>query len=328
MRIGVLGTMVWDRIFSRDLRSGPVEEWGGITYALGALQAAAPPDWTLVPIMKVGRDLRQRAFEFLHTLPNLDLETGTVFVDEPNNRVELRYQDRERRTERLTGGVPPWTWSEIAPVLRNIDVLYINFISGFELDLETAQRLRVGFSGPIYADIHSLLLGVDPDGIRVPKPTTQWREWIECFDIAQVNEDELALLAHFWGDPWRFAAAMVGDELRLLAVTLGARGAAYFAAPSFSGNPLQWRREGLQVNKKLSTPGSVRTEKIDAPAVPEASDPTGCGDVWGATFLMRLLRGDDPHAAMTEANRVAARNARHHGATGLHTYLKGQIGAA
>ena len=320
--------MVWDRIFSRDLRSGPVEEWGGITYALAALQAAAPPDWTIVPIMKVGRDLRHRALDFLHTLPNLDLETGIVFVDDLNNRVELRYQDQERRAERLTGGVPPWTWTEIAPLLRNLDVLYINFISGFELTLETAQRLRVGFTGPIYADIHSLLLGVDADGLRVPQPTVQWREWMQCFDIAQVNEDELGLLAHFWGDPWRFAAEAVGDELRLLAVTLGSRGAAYIAAPSFAGNPLTWRRDGLHVHKKLSTPGSVRSEKIPAPLVAEGSDPTGCGDVWGATFLMRLLLGDDVRAAITEANRVAARNAGHRGATGLHKYLKGQIGAA
>jgi sugar/nucleoside kinase (ribokinase family) len=290
--------------------------------------------------MKVGRDLRHRAFEFLRILPNLELDTGIVLVEEPNNRVELRYQDSERRCERLTGGVPPWTWDEIAPLLANIDVLYVNFIAGFELNLETAQRLRVSFSGPIYADLHSLMLGIDASGMRVPKPMADWREWIQCFDIAQVNEDELALLAHYWGDPWRFAAEVVGDELRLLVVTLGSRGAAYIKAPSFTGNPLDWRRGGLHVHKKLSTPGSAISEKIPVPAPAPATlpapatgtataegDPTGCGDVWGATFLMRLLLGDDVRAAMIEANRIAARNVQHRGATGLHLFLKGQIGA-
>lgn len=327
MRIGVVGSMVWDRIFSRDVRTGPVEEWGGISYALAALQAALPPDWRIAPIIKVGRDLRQRAVEFLQTLPNLELESGITFVDEPNNRVELRYQDRERRCERLTGGVPPWKWDEIAPLLKNIDALYVNFISGFEMELETAQRLRVGFPGPIYADVHSLLLGVDATGMRVPRPLVEWREWIHCFDIAQVNEDELELLAHYWGDPWRFAAEMVGEELRLMVVTLGARGAAYLAAPSFEGNPLTWRRAGLHVHKTLSKPGSVRSEKIAAPATPADADPTGCGDVWGATFFTRLLLGDDVRAAMIAANRCAARNVQHRGATGLHQFLKGRIGA-
>lgn len=324
MRLGVVGTMVWDRIFARDVRSGPVEEWGGVTYALSALQAAVPTDWRIVPIMKVGRDLRERAFDFLRTLPNVDLEPGILLVDEPNNRVELRYTDAERRCEQMTGGVPPWTWEEIQPLLQNVDALYVNFLSGFEMSLETAQRLRLGFAGPIYADLHSLLLGIDSSGMRVPKPLAEWRDWIHCFDIVQVNEEELGLLAHYWGDPWRFAAEVVGEELRLLVVTLGPRGAAYIASPSFKGNPLAWRHGGLHVHKKLSTPGSALTEKVAAPVMPLECDPTGSGDVWGATFFTRLLRGDDVRAAMAEANRAGARNVQHRGATGLHQFLKGR----
>ena len=36
-RVGVIGTFVWDVIHGRDLKSAPVEEWGGITYALAQL---------------------------------------------------------------------------------------------------------------------------------------------------------------------------------------------------------------------------------------------------------------------------------------------------
>lgn len=324
MRLGVVGTMVWDRIFARDVRSHPVEEWGGVTYSLSALQAAVPADWRIVPIMKVGRDLRHQAYDFLRTLPNVDAEPGLVLVDEPNNRVELRYTDAERRCELMSGGVPPWTWPEIAPLLQNIDALYVNFLSGFEMNLETAQRLRLGFHGPIYADLHSLLLGIDATGMRVPQPLERWREWIHCFDIVQVNEDELALLAHYWGDPWRFAAEAVGDELRLLLVTLGLRGAAYIAAPSFEGNPLTWRSPGLHVHKTLSRPGSVTSEKIEPAAPVYDGDPTGSGDVWGATMFTRLLLGDDVRAAIDAANRAGARNVQHRGASGLHQFLKGR----
>jgi hypothetical protein len=60
-RLGVIGSFVWDIIHGRDPRETPVEEWGGITYALGGLDAALPDDWEIVPIMKVGSDLSQRA---------------------------------------------------------------------------------------------------------------------------------------------------------------------------------------------------------------------------------------------------------------------------
>ena len=44
-RVGVLGTFVWDVIYGRDAREGPVEEWGGITYALSAFDAALDSEW-------------------------------------------------------------------------------------------------------------------------------------------------------------------------------------------------------------------------------------------------------------------------------------------
>lgn len=325
MRLGVVGTMVWDRIFARDQRREPVEEWGGISYALAAAEAAAEDDWQIVPIIKVGSDLQDRAFSYLRSLPKLQLDNVRI-VGEANNRVELHYQDKERRTERLTGGVHPWRWEEIAPALPSLDALYINFISGFEMDLDTARKLRIGFPGPIYTDLHSLMLGIDATGMRVPKPLHEWREWIQCFDIVQVNEDELALLSHFWGDPWRFAAEAVGDELRLLVVTLGSRGAAYIAAPAYSDQPLRWRRPGLHVNKGLTQPGAASSELIPADTSAGDGDPTGCGDVWGATFFCRLLAGDALRQAMLKANQTAARNVQHRGASGLHHFLKGRLG--
>ena len=40
-RLGVIGSFVWDVIHGRDVRRAPVEEWGGITYALSAADAAS-----------------------------------------------------------------------------------------------------------------------------------------------------------------------------------------------------------------------------------------------------------------------------------------------
>ncbi|MGH7474755.1 MAG: carbohydrate kinase family protein [Longimicrobiales bacterium] len=324
-RLGVIGTMVWDRIHARDIRAAPVDEWGGIAYALAAASAAAPGDWYIVPLLKVGADLAPRAGDFLRALHGVD-SSGVREVAEPNNRVELRYVDRERRCERLTGGVPPWRFDELEPLLSEIDALYINFISGFELDLETAWRVRVAFQGPIYADLHSLFMGVGAGGLRFPQPLDGWREWLRCFDIVQVNDEELALLAGAWGDPWRFAAETVGPELRLLLVTLGERGSAYVASSAFGADPLGWHRRGLAVRPRIAAPGAARTQKVPLRLGELVDgDPTGCGDVWGATAFLALLGGTDLNTAMLEANSAAALNARHRGATGLDQHLRGRI---
>jgi sugar/nucleoside kinase (ribokinase family) len=325
MRLGVLGTMVWDRIHARDVRAEPVEEWGGISYALAAAAAAAPPGTTLVPIIRLGSDLAERAFRFLHTLPRLDTSAVAV-VDEPNNRVELRYTDRERRCERLTGGVGPWRWPELAPLVADLDALYINFISGFEMELPTALALRAHFTGPIYADLHSLMLGVGPEGIREPRPLVAWREWLRCFDAVQVNEDELATLAHAWGDPWLFAAEIVGAEPRLLLVTLGDRGAAWVADAELDDDPRAWQRPSVLVPGAAAPVGQVRTQHVPPGLRPRDGDPTGCGDVWGATFFCALIARAGLDGAMRRANAAAARNVEHRGATGLHHHLQGRIG--
>ncbi len=317
--LGVVGTMVWDRILDRDGRSEPVEEWGGIAYALSALRASLAAEWTILPILKVGRDLSEEAYRFLREIPGVD-PSAMVVVPEPNNRVELRYTSTERRTERLSGGVPPWTWPELAPVTDLCDALYVNFISGFEMELPAARALRAGYAGPTYADLHSLFLGVNPSGLRVPRALQGWADWLGCFDGVQMNEDEFALLGRATGDPWQLAAGSLGPELKLLAVTLGPRGAAYIAGTDFDPDPATWRsRPALQVA------GSARSARVPMETVPLAGDPTGCGDVWGATFFARLLSGDDLEGAMGHANRLAARNVTHRGARGLFRHLAGRL---
>ena len=83
-RLGVVGTLVWDTIHGRDpAREGPVQEWGGIAYALSAFEAAGPGGWTLVPIIKVGKDMRRDARELLEGLGRVGSLEAVRFVDEP-----------------------------------------------------------------------------------------------------------------------------------------------------------------------------------------------------------------------------------------------------
>lgn len=303
-RLGVIGTFVWDVIHGRDIRNAPIEEWGGVTYALSACDAALPEGWELVPLVKVGSDLAPQAREFLRSLRRIAPDAQPIEVPYRNNRVELRYHSDERRSEVLTGGVPGWSWAGLQPLLRDLDALYINFISGFELDLATTQLIRQHFKGPVYGDLHSLTLGLDPSGLRVPRPLPEVAAWCACFDALQVNEDEVAMLA---ADPLSLAATALGAGVRTLFVTLGKRGVVYFedAGP---GRPL-------------------RTALVPATAArgDGPGDPTGCGDVWGATYFSRFVAGDTLSVAMRSACDAAARNVDHRGATGLAHHLRGEL---
>jgi hypothetical protein len=318
-KVGVIGSLVWDLIHGRDPLAPPTEEWGGIAYALGGLDASLPPDWEIVPLIKVGRDLAPEAAELLRGLAHLAPGARCVEVPAPNNRVVLHYQSAERRCERMSGGVPGWTWLELGPMVMDLDAIYLNFISGFELPLGTAQALRQGFRGPIYADLHSLFLGMQHDGIRVLQPLADPAAWFACFDVVQLNEDEMRQLSP---DPLSLSAEALGAGTALLVVTLGPKGAAYVAAPGFDGwggRPAMGRR-GADAGAALA----VRTALVPAPRV-DALDPTGCGDVFGAVACGRLLAGDDVERALRRATALASRNAGLRGAGGLGRHLRGEL---
>jgi hypothetical protein len=317
-RVGVIGSFVWDVIHGRDPRDAPVEEWGGITYALGGFEAALPANWEFVPILKVGSDLAQSARQFVANLERAAPDAAPIEVPYPNNRVVMHYQSDERRCEHLSGGVPGWSWLGLKPLLANLDALYINLISGFELDLETAQLIRQHFRGPIYCDIHSLLLAVQPNGLRTLQPLANPAAWCRCFDLIQVNEDEMRMMS---GSPTELAAVAMAEGVSSITITLGSSGVVYFASPGFA------KLSDVQRATLGPASGAIRTAQLPAKPARHAGrgDPTGCGDVWGATYFSRLLAGDKLETAIDRALDAAARNVDHRGATGLADYLRGEL---
>jgi sugar/nucleoside kinase (ribokinase family) len=163
-----------------------------------------------------------------------------------------------------------------------------------------------------------VLLAVQPDGMRTLQPLPNAAAWCRCFDFLQVNEEEMSMMA---GDPMGLAATALAAGVSAMTVTLGKRGIVYFAAPGFDGIA-DLRRDGLSPSS-----GAIRTARIPAkqPRHADPGDPTGCGDVWGATYFSRLLAGDKLDAAIDRALDAAARNVDHRGATGLADYLRGEL---
>jgi len=315
VRLGVIGSFVWDIIYGRDPRREPVEEWGGITYALSAFDAALPASWHIVPLARVGSDLWPQARRFVTGLRRVAPDAMPIEVSVPNNRVRIEYSTDELRSEILQGGVPPWTWAGLRPLLHDLDALYINLISGFELELETLQLIRRHFHGPIYLDLHSLLLGIQSDGTRVPRPIADPRAWFGCADLLQVNEQEMSLMAP---DPLALAATAMHAGVQSLLVTLGKRGVVYVLAPGFD------RLDDLRRAQDLRA-GPVRTALVPAEQVETPGDPTGCGDVFGATYFSRLLTGDTFGVSLRAAIRAASRNVVFRGAGGLANFLRGEL---
>jgi sugar/nucleoside kinase (ribokinase family) len=184
-----------------------------------------------------------------------------------------------------------------------LDALYVNFISGFEMELAVAERLRAAFAGPLYADLHSLFLGCPGAGPRTPRPLAEWERWAACFDVVQINHDELRLLG-LDGDDWSARLApLLRAGPRMVAVTLGPGGAVVGTA---AGNQPLARVYPTQ----LSAEG----------------DPTGCGDIWGATFFLSLLGGRTVEQGVTRAHAAAARKLLHRGATGVYPHLAQPLG--
>lgn len=297
-RLGVLGTVVLDTI-RRPGRTGAVEALGGIAYSLAAFEARPIAGWSAVPLMKVGRDATEVVEAFLARLSRVDSLDGVREVEEPNNRVELVYAEDGSRTERLSGGVPGWTLEELRPLAAACDALYVNLIAGWEVELSTAGRLAGLVPGPVYGDLHSLLLDSADGGLRRPRVPDRWREWVRCFDYVQTNREELELLATRAGaDPWRLARELVGRRPRTLFVTLGPEGAAWVASGA-------------------AEEGAPDAERVPVRDPTPRADTTGCGDVWGIACFAGLLDGRDPAAAVERANELGRRNAETSGAEAL-----------
>ena len=160
-------------------------------------------------------------------------------------------------------------------------------MSGWELDLETCQLIRQNFTGPIYCDLHMRVHAVQPDGWRVLQPLPNFDQWCRCFDLLQMNEDEVTTVAR---DPMELAAIAMTAGVRCLTVTLGcARRRVLRGAGRSIALPISRRRRRSIGGHRTAAHGArSRALRCSIPAIP-----TGCGDVWGATYFSRLLAGDD-----------------------------------
>lgn len=306
LRVGVTGTIVEDTIDTVD--SVRIEDLGGITYALHGLSAFLPDGAVAHPVIEVGSDAIDRVRRELRGLRALSADDFRP-VRHVNNKVHLAYHADGSRDETLTGGVPPAAWDLYEPWLDRLDAWLWNFISGMETDLATFGRVKAGFRGDVYMDIHSLCLEHVPGRARRHRTPERWEAWVEGVRWLQMNEAEAGLLQR--GEPTTLseddeeslAVRLHGLGAEAVLFTLGARGARLYGAD-----------------------GAILTEPV--PDGEPAVDPTGCGDVFGATWLsLKVGHGRSPAGALAGAVEAASLAATLRGTRGLAGRLREGIGA-
>jgi len=256
------------------------EQLGGLVYTVLTLAALGAGAVRVLPVANVGADLWEHVCAAL-AIPGVDL-AALQRVPGPNNHVHLTYRDAAEREEILIGRVRPLALEQCAAGL-GADAVLVNLTSGCDLELGTLQAFRARYRGSLQLDVHSLTLAIGPSGARYPQCPERWREWVGAADWLQLNETEAQLL----GGPRPvevFAAEVLALGPRGILVTLGARGS--FAA---------WR-DGA----------GIRRLRLPAPHQPQPAYPTGCGDVFGATFAYAALRGVPVERAVELGTEVAS----------------------
>ena len=233
-KVGVVGSLVWDLIHGRDPLAPPTEEWGGIAYALGGLDASLPPDWEIVPLIKVGRDLAPRGGRAAHGACRGSRRAGAA--SRCRRRTTAWCCTTSRRSGAASGcrgGVPGWTWLELGPMVRDLDA----HLSQLHLRLRARAGHRAGAAPGIpRPDLRRPAQPVPGHAARrhpgAPAPGGPGGlVRLLRRGPAQRGRDAPALA----GPAVAVSAQALGAGVSLLVVTLGPKGAAYVAAPGFDG---------------------------------------------------------------------------------------------
>jgi sugar/nucleoside kinase (ribokinase family) len=286
MKYTLIGTILLDRIINIDgIHS---DGFGGLMYTINAFRAACNADDEIIPVSRIGNDAYQKVKEYFKDDPRVNLD-GLQYFDGPNNQVKLIYKDRAERTEYSLNPMEPLTFDAVKPFL-NTDIIVINFISGWDILFGAFRQIRRSYSGPMYADIHSLTLERKENGERVPRQVDNIEKWIEGLDFIQSNEIELQRVSPY-DNLSSFCENNDVAKKMIYNLTKGKEGS----------------ETSLYKNDRLKI---IKGEPCE---VVKVIDPTGCGDAYASGFIAEYLNTANVHNAVKNANRMAACMGAFHG---------------
>ncbi len=296
VKLTIIGTITRDTITFPDRKS--IRSFGGILYNILPLSLLAPEDFTISPVCNLGSDIYDKMINYLKRLKNVDLR-GISRVGEKNNHVHLYYNKKWNKKEILENLVPKIEFHQVEPYLDS-DYIQINFISGFDIELESLNKIRQKSKARIFIDLHSLILGIKKNGERFFKVPVLWEEYFKIADIVQMNFKEMQVISKRKMNSKRelekFAEKILELGPEILLVTCGREGA------------LLYYREKRKI--VFYHTSSLKFKDM--------IDPTGCGDVFSAGFLLAYLKINNAELSSEFANFLAGMKSRF---SGIESFL-------
>jgi len=269
MKILIIGHTVEDHIIFH----GEEQEVkpGGIFYSASAfhfLKNAEDEIFLCTSIQKENYNL----FEFIYK--NFNHEYFSYVEKIPVIHLNVfekkeRHERYENITDKLT--VP-------FDALNKFDGIFINMITGFDINVEDLQQIRKNYNGLIYLDVHSLARDIDDNYRRDFRKIPKVDKWISSVDILQANDNELCTLSEKISEK-EIAEELLQRGAKIILVTKGERGATVY---------------------------TMKNEKVISLTIPaiqvETKNKVGCGDVFGAAFFSSYIKDKKMEKAFTLAN--------------------------
>jgi sugar/nucleoside kinase (ribokinase family) len=295
MKITLIGHCSYDVVHRAD--GSENESPGGLLRSLTALASVVSRQDRITPVFGVHRNEHQQLLEQLRQYPVVDV-SGIYPLDTPTHRVHYSVQKSGSCVLCAKDFAPPIPLERIRKFL-DVDGVLVNMISGVDITLQTMDEIRMAVRGDgvrMHFDLHNLTLGIGKDHERVRRPVAEWRRWAFMIDTVQANEEEIGGLTLEPLTEPQTAGHLLTLGVKGLIVTRGAKGVTLYF------------NEHKKVIRKDVPP--VESES--------ATDVTGTGDVFGATFFAQYLRTNDLFASVEWANTMTGEMIRSLAPDDLH----------
>ncbi len=277
MKILVIGHTVVDKIhFNNNLETKP----GGIYFSLlGFLYSGLNLDIDLLTsVTKEDYKLFSEVFSKVNFIGNPFSEKMPV-----NHLIVKEDEEREENYEYIPSSLNVNNITDFSIY----DGVFINMVSGFEIEINDLYYIRQNFQGPIYIDIHTLSRGVDKNNHRYFRAIPHAEVWYGNVDFLQANESEILTLGE------NHTKNEIVDNILSLGtkgviVTNGEKGAEIYFVES----------------EKKTFATEYQSLISPVPCV-------GCGDFFGASFFMYWLTQHDLQDSLKVAEYSARLFANH-----------------
>ncbi len=272
MKLLLIGSSVVDYIHKED---NTTIKPGGIFYSLTGFNSIVKNDAYISVLTNINKK-DFHLFEGIYS--NFDLSFSKSIEELPTIHL-LLHPDKERG-ECYQNISEPLN-IDLSIDFNQFDSIFINMITGFDIPLETLEKIREKFNGFIYIDIHSLARGLAENNMRNFRKIPHIERWLKCVDIIQVNETEFATLSHKTNED-DIIKELFNYGLKGIIITLADKGIKSFV-----------------INK-----GNIEKQEIEPLKIIQKNS-VGCGDVFGSAFFYNYCKSNNFIDSINKANKTA-----------------------